>query len=98
MRLWQRIQRPSPQTNYLLTDRPMRFTIRDLLWLMVVVGLGFGWWVDVTRPRTWVFDPHGLAENVPAGKFIKLQITRSGFRSLEIVDSDSQSPSMDDLQ
>ena len=24
----------------------MRFTIRDLLWLMVVVGLGLGWWLD----------------------------------------------------
>ncbi|HEY2411730.1 MAG TPA: hypothetical protein VGI40_05790 [Pirellulaceae bacterium] len=23
-----------------------RFTIRDLLWLMVVVGLGVGWWTD----------------------------------------------------
>jgi hypothetical protein len=25
-----------------------RFTIRDLLWLMVVVGLGVGWWVERT--------------------------------------------------
>ena len=24
----------------------IRFTIRDLLWLMVVVGLGVGWWLD----------------------------------------------------
>ena len=24
----------------------LRFTIRDLLWLMVVVGMGVGWWVD----------------------------------------------------
>ena len=23
-----------------------RFTIRDLLWLMVVVGLSVGWWID----------------------------------------------------
>src|SRR5689334_23221891 len=23
----------------------LRFTIRDLLWLMVVVGMGLGWWV-----------------------------------------------------
>ena len=27
----------------------MRFTIREVLWLMVVVGLGVGWWVDRTR-------------------------------------------------
>ena len=24
----------------------MRFTIRDLLWIIVVVGMGLGWWVD----------------------------------------------------
>ena len=24
----------------------MRFTIRDVLWLMVVVGMGVGWWID----------------------------------------------------
>jgi hypothetical protein len=23
-----------------------RFTIRDLLWLMVVVGMGVGWWTE----------------------------------------------------
>jgi hypothetical protein len=23
-----------------------RFTIRDVLWLMVVVGMGVGWWID----------------------------------------------------
>ena len=24
----------------------MRFTIRDLLWLTVVVGMGAAWWLD----------------------------------------------------
>ena len=24
----------------------LRFTIRELLWLMVVVGLAVGWWVE----------------------------------------------------
>jgi hypothetical protein len=24
----------------------LRFTIRDLLWLMVVAGLAVGWWID----------------------------------------------------
>ena len=27
----------------------MRFTIRDLLWLTVVVALGVAWWVDRSR-------------------------------------------------
>jgi len=26
-----------------------RFTIRDVLWLMVVVGMALGWWTDRTR-------------------------------------------------
>lgn len=29
-----------------------RFTIRDVLWLMVVVGLGCGWWIEHRR-ATW---------------------------------------------
>ena len=30
----------------------LRFTIRDLLWLTLVVGLIVGWWVDHSRqPR-----------------------------------------------
>jgi hypothetical protein len=28
-----------------------RFTIRDVLWLTVVVGLGVGWWVDHQQNR-----------------------------------------------
>jgi hypothetical protein len=31
-----------------------RFTIRDVLWLMVVVGLACGWWMDrygITKDR-----------------------------------------------
>ena len=31
-----------------------RFTIRDVLWLMVVVGLGVSWWVDNKRVKTAV--------------------------------------------
>jgi hypothetical protein len=27
----------------------LRFSIRDLLWLMVVVGLATGWWFDSDR-------------------------------------------------
>lgn len=30
----------------------MRFTIRDLLWLMAVVGLGVGWWIEFHRSPT----------------------------------------------
>ena len=27
----------------------LRFTIRDMLWLTVVVGMGVGWWIDHRR-------------------------------------------------
>ena len=27
----------------------LRFTIRDVLWLMAVVALGLGWWIDHGR-------------------------------------------------
>ena len=30
-----------------------RFTIRDALWLMVVVGLACGWWMDRTALDRW---------------------------------------------
>ena len=31
-----------------------RFTIRDVLWLMVVVAFGVGWWLDhVHQERRW---------------------------------------------
>ena len=28
---------------------PLRFTIRDLLWLTVVVALAVGWWLDLRQ-------------------------------------------------
>jgi hypothetical protein len=34
----------------------LRFTIRDLLWLTLVVALGAGWWIDhhFDRYHPWV--------------------------------------------
>lgn len=28
------------------TDRPLRFGIRDLIWVMFVIGIGLGWYRD----------------------------------------------------
>jgi len=33
----------------------LRFTIRDLLWLTLVVALAVGWWLG---HRRWVADPN----------------------------------------
>ena len=34
----------------------LRFTIRDLLWLTLVVAIGVGWWIDHKPPRYEVID------------------------------------------
>lgn len=31
----------------------LRFTIRDVLWLMLVVGMGVGWWMDCRACRRY---------------------------------------------
>jgi hypothetical protein len=36
----------------------MRFTIRDLMWLMVVVGLSVGWWLN----RRQILTEHDIFE------------------------------------
>jgi hypothetical protein len=51
----------------------MRFTIRDLLWLTVVVALAAAWWMDRSRlaPKAlerdeWAFRANMLAERFQA--------------------------------
>jgi hypothetical protein len=54
----------------------MRFTIRDLLWLTVVVALGVAWWLDRGRLLSRVERAERTAEFVtllythPPGPFI----------------------------
>jgi len=33
-----------------------RFTIRDVLWLMVAVGLACGWWIEHSRRESQIKD------------------------------------------
>ena len=33
-----------------------RFSIRDVLWLTVVVALGIGWWVEHSKRTLFVID------------------------------------------
>ena len=35
---------------------PLRFTIRDLLWLTLVVALALGWWIDGRKVATTIND------------------------------------------
>jgi hypothetical protein len=41
------------------TIHPMklRFSIRDLLWLTLVVAMAVGWWIDHASPRTTATTP-----------------------------------------
>ena len=54
----------------------MKFSIRDLLWLTVVVALGLGWWVDRGRLLSRVERAEKTADFVtllhtpPLGPFI----------------------------
>ena len=45
---------------------PFRFTIRDLLWLTLVVALATGWWLDHQRDA---------AQNQPAASLLLLKNT-----------------------
>jgi hypothetical protein len=52
----------------------MKFTIRDLLWLTVVVALAVGWWADHFRQAEQIerlidlTRPHGLqVPQLPSG-------------------------------
>ena len=51
--------------------KPMfRFTIRDLLWLMVVVAVGCAWWADHRQSRSQIeklIDLVGPPEPIAGG-------------------------------
>lgn len=42
----------------------MRFTIRDLLWLVLVVALGVGWWLDRQAAMTKSRQMYDQAERL----------------------------------
>ena len=44
-----------------MTAMRLRFTIRDLLWLTVIVGMGFGWWLS-HHPKGIVGTWQGLGQ------------------------------------
>ena len=52
-----------------------RFTIRDALWLLVVVGLRVCWWLDHLTTTVDVF-PHELSQLGKAGERVKVTIVR----------------------
>jgi hypothetical protein len=45
-----------------------RFTIRDVLWLMVVVGMGCGWWATESARRTTREHAERLRQSLSVAK------------------------------
>ena len=42
----------------------MKFTIRDLLWLTVMVALVLGWWIDHALQKAWIAKHYEAAKRV----------------------------------
>jgi hypothetical protein len=45
----------------------LRFSLRDLFWLTLVVAMAFGWWLDHTSRTLLSIAPDGSALVYPAG-------------------------------
>jgi hypothetical protein len=67
-----------------------RFTIRDVLWLMVVVGLGIAWWLERIPKSVDVF-PHELSQLCEPGERVKVTIVRGGYDASSPTGSEMQS-------
>ena len=58
---------PSPRSERRSAWPMPRFTIRDLLWFTLVVGMAVGWWVDRVRVmELWEERYESLAERYNA--------------------------------
>ena len=68
-----------------------RFTIRDVLWLTVVVALGVGWWSDRAIALTKLKQPpyirhvhvDGMVERLGPGDSIRIEQGRHGEVSIQ---------------
>src|SRR5687767_8658601 len=49
-----------------------RFTIRDVLWLMVVVGLSIGWWIEHRKSQPYRFTDQPLDVAIAGKGFFQL--------------------------
>ena len=54
-----------------------RFTIRDLLWLTLVVALVVGWWLDHRQPGVQMPRPYSVSVSAD-GKFLNVLNDETG--------------------
>jgi hypothetical protein len=55
-----------------------RFTIRDVLWLTVVIGMGIGWWMQAQKTKTVNRTLDGLQEMVNSSGWMQIERTSPG--------------------
>ena len=55
-----------------------RFSIREMLWLMLVVGVGLGWWTESARARQWRQRAEIARGQLEAEKLGKMAFEDSG--------------------
>ena len=55
-----------------------RFSIREMLWLMLVVGVGLGWWTESARARQWRQRAEIAAGQLEVEKLGKMAFEDSG--------------------
>ena len=66
-----------------------RFTIREVLWLAVLVGIGVAWWLDHERltRRVWISVPglNLLTAGLKPGEKVELETLPNGQIGTRIV-------------
>ena len=55
-----------------------RFSIRDLLWLTVVVGLCIALWSEHRSARRWQWAAEGLAKQIEFSQRVDVKFTAKG--------------------
>jgi hypothetical protein len=70
-----------------------RFTIRDVLWLTVVVGMALGWWVDRRFETVLVVPmfPHQMSKLCQPNEMVKVTVRREGYDAESTDGSQKQS-------
>jgi hypothetical protein len=58
-----------------------RFTIRDVLWLTVVVALGVGWWLESSTPKSLSVSPYDLCKLCGPDEKVKITVYRIGWNA-----------------
>ena len=62
-----------------------RFTIRDVLWAMVVVGVSVGWWAEHRQRREVTLTPNYVKAMVSSGQRLEFRVLPNGKIDAQVV-------------